>query len=88
MVKKNTDRSTIPTQEDIISSLKELSRLELFNGIELGLFGSYARGGYKKKSDVDIVYKSNTELHYTRANNLFETATKFLRINLISLLIL
>ncbi|MCK4763286.1 MAG: nucleotidyltransferase domain-containing protein [Candidatus Aminicenantes bacterium] len=46
------------TKDEVLNFLKE-KKDELkdkFDIEEIGLFGSYSRGDYNKKSDIDIVY--------------------------------
>jgi len=48
--------------ELILNKMKEITNHCKENGIEyLGLFGSYARGDYKKGNDLDLLIKVNGE---------------------------
>jgi predicted nucleotidyltransferase len=56
-MKKQLKRTTVLTREQVISILKkELPYLKEKYGVErIILYGSYAKGTQKKKSDVDIL---------------------------------
>lgn len=49
------------TQEDVITVIKEAYTLIKNGSVQLGLFGSYARGDHTKRSDVDLVFKEETK---------------------------
>lgn len=58
-MKKQSAKTTVPTRERIISILKkELPYLKDKYGVEkIILYGSFAKGTQKKKSDIDILVK-------------------------------
>lgn len=49
-------------KEKVLAVLKELSQTEKMQGIQIGLFGSYARNDQSKLSDIDIVLKAQRPL--------------------------
>ena len=49
-------------QDEVIKVLKELRRTEKMKSIQVGLFGSYAKGMQNGDSDIDIVLKADTSL--------------------------
>ena len=52
------------TKDEILAYLKELkSELEKDGIIELGLFGSYAKGTASASSDIDIVIRTSDEFY-------------------------
>lgn len=51
----------IPTQKDVITVIKDTYNLIKDDKVQLGLFGSYARGDYNKQSDIDLVFKEETK---------------------------
>lgn len=60
------------TQESILNYLGELKEeLRLDGIVELGLFGSYARGDYTSYSDIDIVIKKETDYLKNRSAYLY-----------------
>lgn len=56
-MKKQPKRTTVVTREQVISTLKkELPKLKDEYGVErIVLYGSFAEGTQKKKSDIDIL---------------------------------
>ena len=49
---------TLPTKEIILNFLKEKKEefKKMYHMEKIGLFGSYSRGDYNERSDIDIVY--------------------------------
>ncbi|HIP12424.1 MAG TPA: nucleotidyltransferase [Arcobacter sp.] len=51
------------SKEDIILKIKEIKPIYEQEGLVLlGLFGSYAKNEANENSDIDLLYKINTEL--------------------------
>lgn len=52
-----------PTKDEILSELKKFQSKYKENGfLVIGLFGSYVRGDFSDRSDIDILYQSTSEL--------------------------
>lgn len=51
-------KNNIPTQSEVLAVLNEIAQLPELSNCRIGLFGSYARNTYNKRSDIDIVYKT------------------------------
>lgn len=49
-------------QDEVIKALKELRRTEKMKVVQVGLFGSYAKGMQTGDSDIDIILKADTPL--------------------------
>lgn len=45
------------SREMILNELKDISTDEKLSNVQIGLFGSYARNTFNKRSDIDIVFK-------------------------------
>jgi predicted nucleotidyltransferase len=71
-MKKQSKRTTVLTREQVISILKkELPYLKDKYGVErIVLYGSFAKGSQKKKSDIDIL----VDLHKTLGLKFIELA--------------
>lgn len=63
MVKKTT-----MNQDEIIEKLREIKPhlAQKYNVAQMGLFGSYARGDFNERSDIDIL------VEYTKTISLFK----------------
>lgn len=49
-------------QEEVIKTLEELKQTKKMESIQIGLFGSYAKGMQTDSSDIDIVLKAKAPL--------------------------
>lgn len=77
------------TKEYILTALKSnKNRLSRLGIIEVGLFGSYARGDQSEKSDIDILIDFDPEMenydNYMAAYDIFELLFKNEKVEIVT----
>ena len=48
----------MPSRDEVLDYLREISTRTELLGVTIGLFGSYARNRYNSNSDIDVVFKT------------------------------